>query len=88
MGARCVKTNFDEIEKSAAEVEKILQEKNNQDEVEKSKEELEEINQRLAYRMEQNLTMQAKKVEERSRQFDPLKASQAERLGMGFNTRR
>lgn len=54
---------------------------------ERGKEEQDEINSRLAYRYEQNLTEQAKKVEERSRQMDPSKAGQAERLGMGFNSR-
>lgn len=53
-----------------------------------TKEEQEELATRLAYRYEQNLSQQAKKVEERAKQLDPLKAGQAERLGMGFNTRR
>ena len=39
------------------------------------------------YNYEQNLSEQAKKIEERTRKMDPRKASQAERLGMGFNSR-
>lgn len=85
MGAQRIKTNFDELEKSVAEAGKELQEKDHQ---ENTKEEEEEIATRLAYRYEQNLTEQAKKVEQRAKQLDPSKATQAERLGMGFNTRR
>ncbi|XP_033322803.1 ADP-ribosylation factor GTPase activating protein 3 isoform X2 [Megalopta genalis] len=85
LGAQRVKTNFDELEKSVTEASKALQGKNPQDN--ESKEEQEEIATRLAYRYEQNLNEQAKKVEERAKQLDPSRASQAERLGMGFNTR-
>jgi len=53
-----------------------------------TKEEQEELATRLAQRYEHNLTQQAKKVEERAKHLDPSKASQAERLGMGFNARR
>lgn len=53
-----------------------------------TKEEQEELATRLAYRYEQNLSQQAKKVEERAKRLDPSKAGQAERLGMGFNVRR
>ncbi|KYN02048.1 ADP-ribosylation factor GTPase-activating protein 2 [Cyphomyrmex costatus] len=82
LGAQRVKTNFDELEKSVAEAHKLAQEKNK----EITKEEQEELT-RLAHRYEHNLSQQAKKVEERVKHLDPLKASQAERLGMGFNAR-
>lgn len=59
----------------------------NKDSQERTKEEQNEIDTRLAYRYEQNLTMQAKKQEEKTKQLTPSKAGQAERLGMGFNTR-
>ncbi|KYN37357.1 ADP-ribosylation factor GTPase-activating protein 2 [Trachymyrmex septentrionalis] len=83
LGAQRVKTNFDELEKSVAEAHKLTQEKNK----EVTKEEQEELATRLAQRYEHNLTQQAKKVEERAKHLDPSKASQAERLGMGFNAR-
>ncbi|XP_012535131.1 ADP-ribosylation factor GTPase-activating protein 2 isoform X2 [Monomorium pharaonis] len=83
LGAQRVKTNFDELEKSVAEAHKVALEKNK----EVTKEEQEELATRLAQRYEQNLSQQAKKVEERTKYMDPLKATQAERLGMGFNAR-
>ncbi|XP_032671575.1 ADP-ribosylation factor GTPase-activating protein 3 isoform X2 [Odontomachus brunneus] len=83
LGAQRVKTNFDELEKSITEIGKQMQEKDQ----EVTKEEQEKLATRLAYRYEQNLSQQAKKVEERAKQFDPSKAGQAERLGMGFNVR-
>ncbi|XP_077255855.1 ADP-ribosylation factor GTPase activating protein 3 isoform X1 [Temnothorax americanus] len=83
LGAQRVKTNFDELEKSVAEARKLAQENNK----EVTKEEQEDLATRLAQRYEQNLSQQAKKVEERAKNLDPLKATQAERLGMGFNAR-
>lgn len=83
LGAQRVKTNFDELEKSVAEAHKLAQEKNK----EVTKEEQEELATRLVQRYEHNLSQQAKKVEERVKHLDPSKASQAERLGMGFNAR-
>ncbi|XP_076665383.1 ADP-ribosylation factor GTPase activating protein 3 isoform X2 [Andrena cerasifolii] len=84
LGAQRVKTNFDELERSVAEVGREFQEKDQQENL---KDEQEGISTRLAYRYEQNLSEQAKKVEERAKQLDPSKATQVERLGMGFNTR-
>ncbi|XP_020285252.1 ADP-ribosylation factor GTPase-activating protein 2 isoform X2 [Pseudomyrmex gracilis] len=75
LGAQRVKTNFDELERSVSEAHKEAQEKKK----ELTKEEQEEIASRLA--------QQAKKVEERAKHMDPSKATQAERLGMGFNAR-
>lgn len=67
MGAQRVKTNFDELERSVAEASKELQMKDHQ---ESTKEEQEEIATRLAYRYEQNLSEQAKKIEERTKRLD------------------
>ncbi|OXU25409.1 hypothetical protein TSAR_012627 [Trichomalopsis sarcophagae] len=86
LGAQRIQTNFEEIEKNAAEAFKERREA--AAEPPKNEEEKIEIEQRLAYRYEQNLTEQAKKVEERTRKMDPSRASQAERLGIGFNTKR
>ncbi|XP_012342301.1 ADP-ribosylation factor GTPase-activating protein 2 isoform X1 [Apis florea] len=84
LGAQRVKTNFDELEKSVAEATKEPQEKDNQENIKK---EQEEFATRLAYRYEKNLNEQAKKMEQKMKQLDPSKATQAERLGMGFNSR-
>ena len=83
-GAQRVKTNFDELEKSVMEASRDIV---NKDAQKRSKEEQQEIETRLAYRYEQNLSLQAKKIEEKAKQLNPSKAGQAERLGMGFNTR-
>ncbi|XP_034944646.1 ADP-ribosylation factor GTPase-activating protein 2 isoform X1 [Chelonus insularis] len=83
LGAQRVTTNFDELEKSVIESNNIVEPVENVE----NKEEIAEINSRLAYKMEQNLTEQAQKVNERTKKLDPMKASQAERLGMGFNSR-
>jgi len=72
------------LEKSVAEACKQAQEKHK----EITKEEQEDLATRLSQRYEQNLSQQAKKVEERAKHLDPLKAMQVERLGMGFNARR
>ncbi|KAG7187976.1 hypothetical protein KM043_013932 [Ampulex compressa] len=83
LGAQRVKTNFDELEKSITETSKECQQESQKD----AKEEQAEIATRLAYRYEQDLSDQAKKIEQRTKQMDPTKAGQAERLGMGLNTR-
>ncbi|KAG8040156.1 hypothetical protein G9C98_000726 [Cotesia typhae] len=81
MGAQRVTTNFDELEKSVAESQAaVIKEP-------ETEEDQSEANSRLAYKMEQNLTEQAKLVNERTKKMDPKKASQAERLGMGFGSR-
>ncbi|XP_044583645.1 ADP-ribosylation factor GTPase-activating protein 2 isoform X1 [Cotesia glomerata] len=81
MGAQRVTTNFDELEKSVAESQAaVIKEP-------ETEEDQSEANSRLAYKMEQNLTEQAKLVNERAKKMDPKKASQAERLGMGFGSR-
>ncbi|XP_058806888.1 ADP-ribosylation factor GTPase-activating protein 2 isoform X2 [Phymastichus coffea] len=85
-GAQRIVTNFEEIEKSALSAEASREKPVL--EASKNDEEKAEIEKRLTYRIEQDLSEQAKKVEERSRQYNPVKAHQAERLGMGFNTRR
>lgn len=76
-----VKTvNFDELERACKQAQ--------EEDKELTKEEQEAIDQRLAQRYEENLSQQAKKIEERAKQLDPSKATQAERLGMGFIARR
>lgn len=85
MGAQRIKTNFDELERSVTEASRESREKETR---EKVKEEQQTIDSRLAYQYEQDLTLQAKKVEERTKHMDPTKAGEAERLGMGFNARR
>ncbi|KAI4495549.1 hypothetical protein M0802_008561 [Mischocyttarus mexicanus] len=82
--AQRVKTNFDELEKSVVELGNEVDETVGN---EGTKEKREEIATRFAYRYEQNLSQQAKKVEERTKQLNPSKAGQAERLGIGFNAR-
>ncbi|XP_046624184.1 ADP-ribosylation factor GTPase-activating protein 2 [Neodiprion virginianus] len=85
LGAQRVKTNFDELERSVAEANRESREKETR---EKDKEEQDAIDTRLAYQYEHDLSLQAKKVEERTKKMDPSKAGEAERLGMGFNARR
>ncbi|XP_057341961.1 ADP-ribosylation factor GTPase-activating protein 2 isoform X2 [Microplitis mediator] len=85
MGAQRVTTNFDELEKSVAESQSPASVPTNVDR--EDKEDQIEANSRLAYKMEQNLTEQAKLVSERTKKMDPRKASQAERLGMGIGSR-
>lgn len=80
LGAQRVKTNFDELERTVA-AEKESQEKGN------ANYNQEDVASRLAEKYELNLSDQAKRVQERTKQFDSVKAGQAERLGMGFNTR-
>ncbi|KAI4476369.1 hypothetical protein M0804_013640 [Polistes exclamans] len=84
LGAQRVKTNFDELEKSVVEIGNEVNETVGN---EGTKEKRDEIATRFAYRYEQNLSQQAKKVEERTKQLNPSKAGQAERLGIGFNAR-
>ncbi|KAJ8676332.1 hypothetical protein QAD02_012119 [Eretmocerus hayati] len=84
LGAQRIQTNFEEIQKTAAEASREKKEI----EPPKTEEEKEQIGQRLAYRYEQNLTEQARKIEEKTRKMDPMKAQQAERLGIGMNTKR
>ncbi|KAF7996525.1 hypothetical protein HCN44_002157 [Aphidius gifuensis] len=86
-GAQRVKTNFDELEKSVAEAQ-------SQDVREPSttlfgndEKEQADIDSRLAYKYEKNLSEQAKIINERTKNYDSKKASQAERLGMGMNSR-
>lgn len=86
-GAQRVTTNFDELERSVAEANNV-ETRDREVKVERGKEEQAEIDSRLAYKYEQNLSEQAKILKERTKQFDPAKASQAERLGMGMNSRR
>ncbi|XP_076179108.1 ADP-ribosylation factor GTPase activating protein 3 isoform X2 [Ptiloglossa arizonensis] len=100
LGAQRVKTNFDELEKNVVEASKESQEKVNQDNTKEGQEEiatrlayrydqnLRGQNTVTAQKVEcfAPLSEQAKKIEERAKQLDPSKATQAERLGMGFNT--
>lgn len=88
LGAQRIVTNFEDIEKTAAEASRERKETTSSEAQSKNDEKQSEIDKRLAQRYEQNLTEQAKKVDERTRKMDPARASQAERLGMGFNTKR
>lgn len=85
MGAQRIK-NIEDIQKISFEVSKDSNiENNNQEKLEETKE---EVQSRLQYDYEKNLTEAAKKFEERTKRMDPLKAQQADRLGMGLANRR
>ncbi|XP_012233003.1 ADP-ribosylation factor GTPase-activating protein 2 isoform X2 [Linepithema humile] len=79
LGVRVKTVDFDELERACKQAQ--------EEDKELTKEEQEAIDQRLAQRYEENLSQQAKKIEERAKQLDPSKATQAERLGMGFMAR-
>ncbi|KAK0158891.1 hypothetical protein PV328_009830 [Microctonus aethiopoides] len=89
MGAQRVTTNFDELEKSVAELKTNEGTRNIElisgDEI--SNEKQTEIDSRLAYKYEKNLSEHSKMINERTKRMDPNKASQAERLGMGLISR-
>lgn len=83
LGATKVKTNFADIEQRANLADQLKEPV-----VEKKLTEEEEVEAiqsvRLAY---QDLSLKKQKEEDRLKMFDPNKAKQVERLGMGFNVR-
>lgn len=89
LGATRVKTNFADLEKEAALAEESrlrYQEEAAKAAALTAQEEAErEAAVRLAYK---DIGAQQLKNEEKFKRMDPKKAAQAERLGMGLNTRR
>lgn len=69
---------LDQIKEKEAEEAKVLAEKSLEDEQKQM------ASMRLAY---EDLSIQQKKEEEKLKQFDPKKAQQIERLGMGFSVK-
>ncbi|XP_034250252.1 ADP-ribosylation factor GTPase-activating protein 2 [Thrips palmi] len=88
LGAQRVKTNFSEIEQKAAMADQMKEtaahEAKIQAERTAEEEEKQLASMRLAY---QDLSIAQKKEEEIMRTTDPKKATQMERLGMGFTNR-
>lgn len=87
MGAQKVHANFADIEKEAELADKMkFSEPEKTENVEKSNEDQETqmSSMRLAY---QDLSLKKSKEEEKLKQFDPKKAAQLERLGMGFTSK-
>uniref|UniRef100_A0A646QEF5 ADP-ribosylation factor GTPase-activating protein 2 n=1 Tax=Hemiscolopendra marginata TaxID=943146 RepID=A0A646QEF5_9MYRI len=84
LGAQKVSTNFSEIEREAQLREQAVAEEKQQQSLSKEEEMKKIISMRLAY---QDLSIQKQKEEEKLKQQNPTKASQLERLGMGFGNR-
>uniref|UniRef100_A0A2S2QIJ8 ADP-ribosylation factor GTPase-activating protein 2 n=1 Tax=Sipha flava TaxID=143950 RepID=A0A2S2QIJ8_9HEMI len=87
LGAQKVRANFADIEKEAELADKIkFSEPEKTENKEKCNEDKESqmSSMRLAY---QDLSIKKNKEEEKLKQFDPKKAAQLERLGMGFTSK-
>ena len=83
----CAQSRYKWEEKRAGKASSA--EPNNEEISQENKEDVkEEISSHLTYKFEQNLTEKVKKIEERTQKMDPKKANQAERLVMGFNSKR